>query len=123
MCDRPHVPRDPKKPAAAKDSLNLVGPQVRRLRTASRWSQTDLAATCQRQGWDAGRDVIARIEAGNRQVTDHELVVLARVLGCTVAELIGEAPLPTDADALSAQLSARRVLRAGSVVSGLLPVP
>jgi transcriptional regulator with XRE-family HTH domain len=115
------VPRDQKKPQAATKRRNHVGPQVRRLRTVSHWSQGELAGACQRQGWDAGRDIVARIEAGLRQVTDHELIVLAHVLGTTVAELIGETPLPADADTLRAKLTARRALHDGKAMPDLLP--
>jgi transcriptional regulator with XRE-family HTH domain len=59
---------------------NLVGAQIRRLRTEQELSQPALAAKCQRLGWDVGRDIIARIEARTRLVTDAELVFLARSL-------------------------------------------
>ena len=84
------MPRDPKKPASAQNRQNLVGSRVRHLRTVLNWSQPALATVCQLSGWDAGRDIVAKIESGSRQVTDHELVVLSWVLGTTVAELIGE---------------------------------
>lgn len=99
----------------------MIGPQVRRLRTVSRWSQSDLAAACQRNGWDVGRDIIARIEAGLRQVTDHEIVILARIIGVTVSELVGENALPAKNEALAALLLGRRALRTESVVSTLMP--
>lgn len=59
---------------------NIVGPQVRRIRTELGLSQPELAARCQRLGWDVGRDIIARIEAQIRLVSDTELVFLARSL-------------------------------------------
>jgi transcriptional regulator with XRE-family HTH domain len=121
LCARPHVPRDQKKPTAAKKRRNHVGPQVRRLRSVNQWSQADLAAACQLHGWDAGRDIVARIESGLRQITDHELIVLAHVLGTTVAELIGETPLTSDPGKLREQLAARRALRAGKALPDLLP--
>lgn len=115
------MPRDQKKPTAAKERRNHVGPQVRRLRSVNQWSQSDLAAACQLHGWDAGRDIVARIESSLRQITDHELIVLAYVLGTTVAELIGETPLPASSEELHAQLAARRALRAGKALPDLLP--
>lgn len=115
------MPRDQKKPTAAKNRRNHVGPQVRRLRAVSQWSQADLAAACQLYGWDAGRDIVARIESGLRQITDHELIVLAHVLGTTVAELIGETQLPNDPEKLRAQLAARRAQREGKALPDLLP--
>jgi len=115
------VPRDQKKTPAAKERRNHVGPSVRRIRSANQWSQADLAAQCQLKDWDAGRDIIARIESGLRQVTDHELMMLAKVLGVTVAELIGETALPSDAGKLRTQITARRALRAGKTLPDLLP--
>lgn len=66
---------------------NVVGTQVRRLRNARGWSQPDLAARCQRMGWDVGRDIIARIESRVRLVTDSEILYLAKALGSSVVEL------------------------------------
>ena len=66
---------------------NIVGPQIRRLRNAQGLSQPELAARCQRMGWDIGRDIIARIESRIRLVTDSEILFLARALRASVAEL------------------------------------
>lgn len=67
---------------------NLVGPVVRRLRNAGGMSQPDLAARCQRLGWDVSREVLAQIESQFRRVTDWELVVLAKALAVSIEELI-----------------------------------
>ena len=67
---------------------NLIGPQVRLIRYTNGLSQPDLAAACQRLGWDVGRDIIARIETRVRQVTDAELVYLARALECSIYDLL-----------------------------------
>jgi hypothetical protein len=66
---------------------NLIGPQVRRLRVAKDWSQEDLAAACQRAGWDVPRSGIGKIESRLRCVTDFEVTYLAGALGCTHADL------------------------------------
>ena len=71
----------------ATTSNNVVGPQVRRLRDAAGMSQSALAATCQRRGWDVGRDAIAKIEGGVRWVCDWELLELSKALRCPLAEL------------------------------------
>jgi len=70
-----------------KAPLNIVGPQVRRLRTAAGLSQPALAAACQRRGWDIERDTIAKIEGGRRWVGDSELIELARALGRPLVDL------------------------------------
>ena len=71
----------------ANPQKNLVGPQIRRLRVATGMSQTAFAASCQRRGWDIGRDAVAKIEGGTRWVCDSELVELAKVFGCSLVDL------------------------------------
>ncbi|AHF89778.1 transcriptional regulator [Opitutaceae bacterium TAV5] len=68
-------------------SKNIVGPTVRRLRDAQNLSQTELAARCQRLGWDISRDTIAKIEGGSRWVGDFELVPLAKALKANIQDL------------------------------------
>ncbi|MES2920634.1 MAG: helix-turn-helix transcriptional regulator [Verrucomicrobiota bacterium] len=50
-----------------------------------------LAARCQAVGWDISRGTFTRIESGLRRVNDAELVNLAKVLRCGVADLLEEA--------------------------------
>jgi transcriptional regulator with XRE-family HTH domain len=78
---------------------NIVGAQVRRLRTERGLSQPALAAKCQRLGWDVGRDILARIEGRVRLVTDSELLFLA--LDVPLDELIA----PADSGALKRKAS------------------
>ena len=73
-----------------KDTLNICGPQVRKIRSRLGWSQPRLAAECQLAGWDVSRDIIARIEGQTRWVGDFELVRLAAVLGVAASELISQ---------------------------------
>ena len=67
--------------------MNVVGPEVRRLRIKAGMSQPAFAAKCQRAGWDISRDIVARIEGGTRCVEDRELLMLTTTLGCALAEL------------------------------------
>jgi len=71
-----------------RPSGNIVGPSVRQLRSRRGLSQPELAARCQRLGWDIGRDIIARIESRIRLVTDSELVLLAEALQVPLEELL-----------------------------------
>lgn len=73
---------------------NIVGPQLRRLRAERGLSQAAFAAQCQRMGWDASRDIVNRIESGERWVADMELVLLAQCLGVTIDALL---PAPRQA--------------------------
>jgi transcriptional regulator with XRE-family HTH domain len=66
---------------------NIVGSCVRRARSKQGLSQSEFAAKCQRMGWNIGRDILARIEASTRLVTDSELLFLARALEVSVADL------------------------------------
>jgi transcriptional regulator with XRE-family HTH domain len=79
---------------------NIVGPQLRRLRTEEGLSQAALAAKCQRFGWDVSRDILKHIESGARWVSDMELILLAACLGVEM-----EALLPHNAQAVKLALS------------------
>lgn len=77
--------------------LNIIGPQLRRLRYARGMSQPELAAACQRKGWDIGRDTVANIEGQRRWVADFELMLIARALGVSVDALLPSASQATRA--------------------------
>jgi transcriptional regulator with XRE-family HTH domain len=66
---------------------NVIGPQLRRIRTGKELSQPKLAEVLQRKGWDISRDTIAKIEGQTRWVADFEVVFIAEVLGVTLDEL------------------------------------
>ena len=68
--------------------LNVIGSAVRRMRVGRGLTQEALTARCQIAGWNLSRPTVGKIEAGLRQVTDAELWLLARVLGCPVADLL-----------------------------------
>lgn len=55
-----------------------------------RLSQTDLARMLQLQGVPAERDIISRMEIGDRLVTDYEVVTIAEVLDVSVVWLLGK---------------------------------
>lgn len=69
---------------------NVTGEHVRRIRFQSGLSQAELAARCQRQGWDIDRFTIARIEAGSRWVGDSEVLELAKALRVPLLRLFGQ---------------------------------
>lgn len=74
-------------PAAKGAPLNIVGPQVRRLRVARDLSQPQLCAKCQLRGYDLSRVGLSKLEARLRYVTDAEIIMLAEVLGVAYPEL------------------------------------
>ena len=63
-----------------KNPRNLVGPQIRKLRSEQRLTQPMLAARCRRWGWDLSRETLAKIESQLRWVADFELICLAKAL-------------------------------------------
>lgn len=70
-----------------KLGLNVVGPQVRKLRVRKGWTQPDLARKLQLQGWSVSTGSLGKVEAQLRRVPDCELMFLAKVLGVSIGEL------------------------------------
>lgn len=70
---------------------NMVGPQLRRIRSARGLSQPAFAALLQRGGWDISRDIVAKIEDQRRWVSDFEVAFLAEVLKIPVTQLFAGA--------------------------------
>lgn len=66
----------------------MVGNRIRKFRMEAALSQEELAARCQAAGWDVSRGTFAKIEAGLRRVNDAEVVILAKVLKLSVADLL-----------------------------------
>ena len=67
---------------------NIIGPKLRALRVAASLTQADLARKCQLKGFDISRAGISQIESLFRKVSDLEMILLARVLGVAVTDLI-----------------------------------
>jgi transcriptional regulator with XRE-family HTH domain len=72
----------------ATQHFNVVGPQVRRLRSNRGWSQNDLAIKLQILGMEcATRGKVSKIESRIIWIADEDLIYLARALGVTTEEL------------------------------------
>lgn len=69
---------------------NICGDRIRMARLEKRLSQTDLPRLLQLQGVPAERDIISRMEMGDRLVTDYEVVTIAEVLDVPVLWLLGK---------------------------------
>jgi len=67
--------------------LNVIGPQVRKLRTHKGWTQNQLALKLQLFGWDTSRESVTRLENQSRRVPDLELFVVAKILGVKADDL------------------------------------
>ena len=72
------------------DSSNVVGPKVRELRKKNKLSQEALAKRLQLDGYEFSDLMILRIEKGTRFVPDYEVKALAKALGVSYEELLGE---------------------------------
>jgi DNA-binding XRE family transcriptional regulator len=70
-----------------KNPRNLVGPQIRKLRSQQGLTQPMLAARCRRWGWDLSRETLAKIETQLRWVADFEILCLARALRAEPGDL------------------------------------
>ena len=75
---------------------NIVGVKVAELRKAQSkaqgklFSQKNLAEKLNSLGLIIDKNTVQRIESGQRFVTDIELKYLAKALGTTINELLGE---------------------------------
>jgi transcriptional regulator with XRE-family HTH domain len=67
--------------------LNLIGPQVRRLRYKQGWSQNMLSVKLQLAGWDVTRGTVAKIESRLIWVGDFQLFYFTRVLKVELKDL------------------------------------
>ena len=69
------------------DKMNLIGKNVKKLRTAKKLSQQALSNKLELLGVYVCRGSVSRIEDCSRTVTDIELFAIAKVLNVTVDEL------------------------------------
>ena len=68
---------------------NACGRQVAGFRQGLKISQRELADRLQLVGLDVDKNAIQRIECGKRFVTDIEIIALAKVLGVSYIDLLG----------------------------------
>ena len=61
---------------------------MRKLRVAHGLSQAELAARCQRHGWDASREMVNHIEMRVRVLREYEVVALAKALDVSPSKLL-----------------------------------
>lgn len=72
--------------------LNVIGSQVKatRMKKRPRITQDQLAVKLQILGWNIDRFGVSKIERGQRQVLDKEVLLLAKALEVSVSELLRE---------------------------------
>ena len=71
-------------------TLNVVGPRVKaaRLKRSPSLTQEELAIQLQLLNWRIDRFGVSKIERGERQVTDKEVLLLAEALGVSTSFLL-----------------------------------
>lgn len=78
------------KPTSISGKKNLISKKLIQLRKQKKMSQRDLAGKLQLAGYDMDKNVITRIETGQRYVTDIELCALSKILNVRIEDLIEE---------------------------------
>ena len=69
---------------------NISGERIQASRRKMKLTQGELAARLQVEGINIERDSISRIEIGTRFVADYELLVISKILGVSLAYLLGD---------------------------------
>ena len=67
--------------------MNIIGPQIKRLREQSNMTQEELTARCNLIGWNISRGTLAKVESQVRRVTDEEVALIAEALKVKITEL------------------------------------
>lgn len=67
--------------------MNVIGPQVRRIREKQLLTQDELTARCNLIGFNISRSTLAKIESQVRRVTDYEVALLAEALKIDMPKL------------------------------------
>lgn len=67
--------------------MNIIGPQVRRIRETQLLTQDELTARCNLLGYNISRSTLAKIESQVRRVTDSEVALLAQALKVEIPAL------------------------------------
>lgn len=64
-----------------------MGPQIRRLRCKKGWSQEQLTAKLQLQGWDISRSALTKIENGDQVLCEFQSLYFAHVFRTPIESL------------------------------------
>jgi transcriptional regulator with XRE-family HTH domain len=67
--------------------MNVIGPQIKRLRKQNQMTQEELTIRCNLIGWSISRGTLAKIESQVRRVTDSEVALIAEALQVEISEL------------------------------------
>ncbi len=73
-----------------KESYNVCGGNLRRIRKSIKLSQSDLARKTQLEGLNLDKKTISLIENGKRGFQDYEVICCAKALGVSISDLMDE---------------------------------
>lgn len=76
------------KPNTITGRKNIIGPSLIALRKLHHLSQRGLAHELQLAGYDMDKNVITRIETGQRYVTDIEIKAICEMFDVTFEDLL-----------------------------------
>lgn len=74
-------------PETSHGKRNVLGPRLKALRKKRGLRAVAVVEKLQRRGWDVSPAVFSHIEAGNRFLTDVELLLLLQVLRASLRDL------------------------------------
>lgn len=69
---------------------NIVGKYIKKIREQQGLTQEQLAIRIEMAGWRVDRFIVSKIERSDRQVSDIEARLIAKVLKVSVSQLFGE---------------------------------
>ena len=67
---------------------NMVGENIRRIRTEKKITQDELAAKLQIRGCDITRSAVAKIEVGQRHLYPDEIILIKEILNTTYDSIL-----------------------------------
>ena len=74
-------------PETSHGKRNVLGPRLKAIRRQRGLRAVAVVEKLQRRGWDISPAVFSHLEAGNRFLTDVELLLLLKVLGASLRDL------------------------------------
>lgn len=103
-------------------NLNVIGPQIRRLRSQKEWSQNDLAIKLQIVGMEhATRKKVCKIESREVWVSDDDMLFMSRVFAVDLKDLFPQKIF--SAKRLYDAICEAKASRFGCLIFGLLSCP
>jgi len=70
--------------------MNLIGPNIQKIRKSMNLSQKELVARCNLLGWDISRGTLAKIESRTRKISDGEVLYLSKALKVDIERLFNQ---------------------------------